>query len=61
MQIKIEHLTARALAGLIYSGKVQHTAVAQHLEELGHEAKLERIETLLEDMNAVNDYYATTR
>lgn len=57
MQIKVELLTARAIAGYIHSGRLQATAVYQLLEEEGYEAKLERVQDLLQEMEAVNEYY----
>jgi len=57
MQIKLENLTARAIAGMLYSGKLQATQVYQILEEKGLDAKLERVTDLLQDMEATDDYY----
>lgn len=57
MQVKIETLTARSIAGYIYNGRLNATYVYQLLEEAGLEDKLERVEDLLREMNAVDDFY----
>lgn len=57
MKVKIETLTARYLAGLIYSNKVDYSTVMYRLEDLGHEMKMERIDLLLEEMQLADDYH----
>lgn len=60
MQVKIESLTARSIAGYIYNGRLQATMVYQLLEEAGLEEKLERVEDLLREMNSVDEFYTMT-
>lgn len=54
---KLITLSARSIAGLIYSGKLNRTQVTQFYEECGYEDKLELVDALLEDMGHIDSYY----
>lgn len=53
---RITKLTARSLAGLIYSGKGNQTVIMQALEEAELFDKMERVELLLEEMYLVAEF-----
>lgn len=57
MQVKLESLTARSIAGMLYAGKLNAAQTYQILEEGGYDDKITRIEELLMDMEAVQEYY----
>lgn len=58
MKVKIETLTARYLAGLIYAGRLDHSTVLYRMEELGADDKMERINELLEEMYLADELHA---
>lgn len=55
--IRIETLTARSIAGMLYSGKLHAALVYQLLEEGGYDDKLELVQDLLMEMESVNEHY----
>lgn len=57
MQIGIESLTARTLAGMIYAEKISSTKVFQVLEEVGAEEKIEEIHELLFEMYECDNHH----
>lgn len=57
MRVKLETLTARYIAGLIYEGRIEYPATMYYLEHIGAEMKMEKIDLLLEEMETVDAYY----
>lgn len=57
MNLRIESLTARSLAGLIYSNKIPAQKVYQILEEDEQEEKLEEVQELLSEMMDVDAHF----